>query len=134
MVKLIFVALLLQSWILRAQNTLHCIPVAESEVIHEMAGKYLGAADALLNRDARIVTLEKTIDRGTRDYETRISILTANLADQKAISADFQKHSQSFADQLTYYEKINRKQKRQNTGLKIALGLAGSFIIFQAVR
>lgn len=99
-----------------------------------MAGKYLGAVEALLNRDARIIVLENSADRQRIDYEQRLKISEANFADQKAISADFQKHSQSFADQLSYYEKINRKQKRQNLGLKVLLGVAGGFIVYQVAR
>lgn len=99
-----------------------------------MAGKYFVATDALLNRDARIVILENQVQEQKKDYEQRLSISAANLADQKAISLDFQKHSQSFSDQLSYYEKINKKQKRQNVGLKVLLGAAAAFITYQSVK
>lgn len=95
----------------------------------------LRVADSLnTNLNARIVLLESQYETSYSSFTNLLKISEANLTDQKAISADFQKHSQSFSDQLSYYEKINRKQKRQNFGLKVLLGLAGVFIGYESIK
>lgn len=126
--------LLFQSWIVQGQNTLHCIPIEESRIIHEMAGKYLGSRDALLNRDERIIVLENDVKHQKKNYELLLKIAATNLQDQQAISTDYQKHSQSFANELSQYQKISKKQKRQNILLKGLLIVAGVVIAFQAIN
>lgn len=125
--------LLFQSWIVQGQNTSHCIPIEESRVLHEIAGKYFGVREALLVQNDRVVFLENKIERENKEYQSQISILKANLLDQRMISDDYQKHSQSLSDEVFHLQKANKRQKGRNLALKIIIvGLSG-VILFQSI-
>lgn len=123
------------SWTASCQSSInYCLPIEKARLLFEDAVKKR-VLDTLVNEQSgKIALLTEQSAKQKADFQSLLKIADASLTDQKAISLDFQKHSQSFADQLKYYEKINKKQKRQNVGLKVLLGLSGAFIVFLAVK
>ncbi len=132
--KLILGVLLMQSLTLPGQSTLHCIPRSESEILHEMAGKYLVAHDEIINLNERIDTLQDRVTTQQADFKKLLVLSEKKYLAQKQVSENMASLSNSFRDQLTYYQKKERKQRIQNRFLKGGIILAGGFIVYLSAK
>jgi hypothetical protein len=118
MKRLIIAGLLLQSWTAYGQeSSMHCLPLSESRVIHQMAAQSVVMAETLTNRDSRIVVLEKQVKDQYAGFSEQLKIESEKLQLQKEITAHTESIVTTYQEEKKTLKKQVRRLKWQRAGL-----------------
>jgi hypothetical protein len=128
MKKLILAVLLLRASTLFGQESLHCIPLSESRVIHERALKSIGL-DIIVNEQAgKIVILENSLLSQHESFTKELTEEREKLQLQKEITAHTESISNTYQEEKKSLKKQVRRLKWQRIGLGViavaAIGLS----------
>lgn len=123
MKTLIFGTLLFFNWILSGplygQN--HCIPLEESQWLHEQAYKKQ-VADSVIELQGQLIELVVAHSfQRYRDFQELLNIEHQKYITQKESTELMEKFAASFREELNYYQKKDRKHRRQRNGLGVGV-------------
>lgn len=137
--KSILIGLLLILWTHSFQcfsqtDSVYCLAISKARLLVADAIRLRLVDSVLHNRHTRIELLENEKKSAYDAFTNLLKIEQDKFKEQSLIISDLQKHSQSFADQLAYIEKREKKQRTQNKILKVGITLAAGFIVYQSIR
>jgi chemotaxis response regulator CheB len=96
---------------------MHCLPLSESRVIHQMAAQSVVMAETLTNRDSRIVVLEKQVKDQYAGFSEQLKIESEKLQLQKEITAHTESIVTTYQEEKKTLKKQVRRLKWQRAGL-----------------
>jgi len=118
MKALILVGLLFLNLTLFGQDSLHCIPLNESRVVHELALKSLSLDSMLQNREGKIIILEDKSATREKDFAELLGI-------QKQKDIYFREITDHLNSLVESYKSEAKENRWQATKFKILAVLEG---------
>jgi Skp family chaperone for outer membrane proteins len=95
----------------------YCLSIEKARMVFQDAIRS-HTLDSIVNQQDQIITIQRTdSEELTASYEREIGLLNQKFEKQKEITLNMESWGNSWRDQSAFYEKKDRKHRRQKKGL-----------------